>query len=503
MKSRIDVAPRSPFASFLHLRGALLAALGLSISACGGNVSIGGGGTGGGGGAAASACKNPQPILQPSGHDTGFVRCEDGAIDRVAKVTCDPTTSPWPATCGSPGSPNGYCNAKTDCKDAPGGYCLDEASGCHCSYASPSKCQTDEDCGTGYVCACAGTAFADDATCVRANCAVGSDCASGECGFSNYYNGCYQEQDVACRTADDACRSEASCVNGQSCGVSSGTPGFQCVDYTCTVGRPLLVDSAPRFAPPRRRADWLADRPLPETASLPADVREALAAHFKAMGAMEHASIGSFARFSLELLALGAPPALLREAHVAAEDEIVHAELAYAMATAYSGEPVGPGALNVKGVVPCDDPRDIVSALVKEACVGETVAAAEALHLAGSVQDPALAALHAQVAEDEARHAELGWRTLAWMLSERPELAVEADRAFSEAIREIGSLPVTASSVVAPEWGLLSSAALGEVRQRAARDIVGPCRLGLMEAALSGQRVSGDRQLESVMAGSA
>ncbi|MFO0592301.1 MAG: ferritin-like domain-containing protein [Polyangiaceae bacterium] len=501
MKSRIDVGARSPFASFVHLRGALLAALGLSITACGGTVVGGSGGGGAGGGTSASACKNPQPILQPSGHDTGFVMCEGGAIDRVAKVTCDPTTSPWPSTCGTPGDPNGYCNAATDCKDAPGGYCLNEASGCHCSYASPSKCQTDEDCGKGYICACAGTAYPDDATCVQADCATPSDCASGECGFSNYYNGCYQEQAIACRTASDACRSVADCAGAQACGVSSGTPGFQCLDYTCTVGRPLLVDSAPRFAPARRRSDWLADRPLPETGDLPEGVRESLAAHFTAMGAMEHASIGSFARFSLELLALGAPPALLREAHAAAEDEIVHAELAYAMATAYSGQPVGPGALNVKGVVPCDDPRDIVSALVKEACVGETVAAAEALHLAGTVVDPALSALHAQVAEDEARHAELGWRTLAWMLSERPELAAVADQAFSEAIREIGSLPKTVSDVVAPTYGLLSSAALGEVRQRAARDIVGPCRLGVMGAALAGKRASGARETSAAHLG--
>lgn len=39
----------------------------------------------------------------------------------------------------------------------------------------------------------------------------------------------------------------------------------------------------------------------------------------------EHASIASFSKFSLELMAVGAPAALLVRAHEAALDEINHA----------------------------------------------------------------------------------------------------------------------------------------------------------------------------------
>src|SRR5262245_52773660 len=48
----------------------------------------------------------------------------------------------------------------------------------------------------------------------------------------------------------------------------------------------------------------------------------------------EHASVASFARFSLELLALGAPSDLIARAHRAAIDELEHTELALGVARA-------------------------------------------------------------------------------------------------------------------------------------------------------------------------
>jgi hypothetical protein len=45
---------------------------------------------------------------------------------------------------------------------------------------------------------------------------------------------------------------------------------------------------------------------------------------------MEHASIASFAKFSLQLVMVAAPPALLADAHDAAVDEIHHARVGFA-----------------------------------------------------------------------------------------------------------------------------------------------------------------------------
>lgn len=84
------------------------------------------------------------------------------------------------------------------------------------------------------------------------------------------------------------------------------------------------------------------------------------------------------------------------------------AKLAYTLATVYSGQPTGPGRLPITGVAPGSAAADIVQALVREACVGETIAAAEALALSTLVVDPAQRSVFARISEDEARHAELG-----------------------------------------------------------------------------------------------
>jgi hypothetical protein len=51
---------------------------------------------------------------------------------------------------------------------------------------------------------------------------------------------------------------------------------------------------------------------------------------------MEHASVAAFARFTLDLLALGAPADLVQSAQQALGDEIAHAELCFGLAGATS-----------------------------------------------------------------------------------------------------------------------------------------------------------------------
>ncbi len=484
--------------SFNALRAWLFAALGLTALGCGGNVTtgsssggsgVGGGVAGGGGvGGASSLCLSPTPILQPDGKESGFVRCADGAIDRVAPGTCGVTLKD---TClGTEMTLE--CVTGMDCTAKEHGSCVaysggapgPEVTGCGCQY----QCATDADCDPGSICACAGVGDPEQAFCISApGCALPGDCASGECGYSEYDNGCWTEKALHCRSSADTCRGDAECPStAPQCAVSDINVGtFGCATSNCQIGRPLLVGDTLLFAPSERRADWTEQSVCPETASLAPGLRAALAAHFTAMGAMEHASIGSFARFSLELLALGAPPALLEATHDAAGDEILHARLAFALATAYLGAPVGPGKLPVTGVAPATDEREIVRALVREACVGETVAAAEALALSTIVTDPALVSVHTKVSKDEARHAELGWRSLAWMLERSPDLLPVVEEAFRGAMATISGAPLVGSDVVSPEHGLLSPAALAALRAKAVREIVEPCRIALIEKATS------------------
>ena len=102
----------------------------------------------------------------------------------------------------------------------------------------------------------------------------------------------------------------------------------------CGKGRPLLIDDRARVASPALRDDWAEAEQLPHVDRLTAASRRALAEHWTAAALAEHASVASFARFVLDLGALGAPPALLADATTAMHDEIRHAQVSFALAEA-------------------------------------------------------------------------------------------------------------------------------------------------------------------------
>jgi hypothetical protein len=130
---------------------------------------------------------------------------------------------------------------------------------------------------------------------------------------------------------------------------------------------------------------------------------------------MEHASVAAFSRFSLQLLAVGAPPSLIEDAHRAALDEIKHAELCFSLAAVYAGHSIGPGPLPVdERALTGWDLQSVAVGTVEEGCVGETIAALEAQAAAELAQDEAVRAVHLRVYEDESRHAELAWRFVRW-----------------------------------------------------------------------------------------
>ncbi|MFZ5897429.1 MAG: hypothetical protein ACOY0T_40625 [Myxococcota bacterium] len=78
-------------------------------------------------------------------------------------------------------------------------------------------------------------------------------------------------------------------------------------------------------------------------ATSPSELRNALSDEWARAACFEHASIASFNRFSLELLALGAPGDLVERANRAALDEVRHARLCFALASVYAGDDFGPG----------------------------------------------------------------------------------------------------------------------------------------------------------------
>jgi hypothetical protein len=188
-------------------------------------------------------------------------------------------------------------------------------------------------------------------------------------------------------------------------------------------GRPFLVETEARIAPVVSGGDWRSARLAgPRLDHLTVAERAALAEHWTKMGQMEHASIAAFARFSLQLLSLGAPPELVEACTQALADETAHAVLCFGLASAYAGRAIGPGPLDVSGSLDVTSLGDIVDLVIAEGCFGETSAALEALEAAESAADPVIAAAYAQIARDEQRHAELAFRFVRWALEREPGL---------------------------------------------------------------------------------
>jgi hypothetical protein len=215
---------------------------------------------------------------------------------------------------------------------------------------------------------------------------------------------------------------------------------------------------------------------------LPWSVRTRLAQAWARIGLMEHASIAAFARFALHLLAVGAPPDLMRASQEAIGDETEHARLAFALSSAYGERNVGPGDLAIEGSLDGFDVHQLVATLLREGCIGETVAAIEATEALDDAHDPAVRGVLAAIARDELRHAELAWRTLAWLLASR---RVAAAWVRGEVARALSDIESSARPADAEEdlraFGIVSDAHRDELRRVAFSRVVGPCVCALLE----------------------
>lgn len=148
---------------------------------------------------------------------------------------------------------------------------------------------------------------------------------------------------------------------------------------------------------------------------LPNELRTVLASEWARAAQFEHASIASFNRFSLELLALGAAAELIQSTNQAAIEEVEHARLSFAIASVYAGAQLGPAPLPLAGL----DFSHVELAAVAhgtalDGCVNETLAAAEADAAHRNASNPVVRAVLARIARDEARHAALACQFVRW-----------------------------------------------------------------------------------------
>ena len=481
------------------LRVSLLLAIGAVPVACGGTTQqnredTGSGGSAGSSGVTAGGSKNGTEtnmgtagtvgkMMPPSGGTgvggatqttpgctgklnpaTGLVTCIEGYSHRAKKVACGGLGgAPADASAGASGAGGGggepaqakpradgsvTCGALgaagasgvEDCSQFELGYCGPSDFEARCE----SGCIQDEDCGGGAICECGHPESPSGGVCIDAHdCSTDADCSAGYfCATFGDGGGCGYHA-FACMTPEDECWSNGDCTDGGYC----DRVGVRRTCNYAVCGRPFLVDHAARVAPIVSKSDWSALGAAPRIDHLSLAEREALSRHWSRLGQMEHASIAAFARFNLQLLALGAPPELVEACTAALADETAHTKLCFQLASAYAGRALGPGRLDIERSLEVTSLEQVVDLVLAEGCIGETSAALEALEAADTASDPVVRDVYAQIAVDEQRHAELAFRFVRWAL-QRDAILVE-DR-IRAALTEVALLSPPVRNVIGP-----------------------------------------------------
>jgi hypothetical protein len=192
--------------------------------------------------------------------------------------------------------------------------------------------------------------------------------------------------------------------------------------------------------------------------------------------------VASFARFTMQLMAIGAPASLIAEATRAQGDEIRHTRICLGIASSLANETIGLGGLPVDGALDlAGDVSAILVDTIREACVNETIAAAQCQAAGQAATDPMIREALNEIAEDEQRHATLAWKTVRWILDEHPELRTLAKDTFDEALNSTWGSPATRDASLTP-WGVLSQAAEAAIAQRVLHRVVRPCADALFDS---------------------
>ncbi|MDX2091518.1 MAG: hypothetical protein SFX73_26900 [Kofleriaceae bacterium] len=166
--------------------------------------------------------------------------------------------------------------------------------------------------------------------------------------------------------------------------------------------------------------------------------------------AVSEASVGSvFVQLVEELVASGAPAAIIELARQAQRDEARHARVCADLAEAYGGTPVElPPARSVR--LPDHGQSDVRLRAALHAinlcCISETIASAFVEACLGGCAADALRELHGQHLADEVHHARVGWAYLATLSpSERAAVAPHLPALLDVQLRlwseRIGALP--------------------------------------------------------------
>lgn len=230
-------------------------------------------------------------------------------------------------------------------------------------------------------------------------------------------------------------------------------------------------------APLRNTHAWIGDPEPTLLLELRSDERRRLAEIWEVVGLRKHAAIATYAQIVVDLLSVQASPELVEAATDAIHAQTEHARIAFGLASAYRGVPVGPGVLPVGSRICAQraNLQEVVRALVVEGCLGATLAAVEAA-VAGTVcEDEGVRQVLGTLAEDELTQATFAWSFVAWAIQRDPVLVRGAlARTLDEAGEAIEAGRGTDDLSLAVH-GVLGSQARCSLRRDALRCAIMPC----------------------------
>lgn len=250
-------------------------------------------------------------------------------------------------------------------------------------------------------------------------------------------------------------------------------------------GRPFYDGQQMLLAPALTRSDWL-EAPAGLAVVPDAATRAALARAWLRDAQLEHASVASFARFSLQLLAFGAPAELIGAAHRAALDEVDHAQACFALASRYAGRALGPGELPMPSSLAASSLTEAAAAAVREGCVAETIAARLAYEQLQHATDETAQGALLRIATDETQHAALAYQFVRWAISVAgTEVCAAVEAAFAEARQQLlAAEPEPQEDVALDEWhahGRLSASERRVCVLSCLHDVIDPCASSLLD----------------------
>lgn len=213
---------------------------------------------------------------------------------------------------------------------------------------------------------------------------------------------------------------------------------------------------------------------------LDVQTRRALAAQWRENARTEHASVAAFARLTLDLIALGAPPALLRSAQDDALDEIRHTELCFDIARSIDGRAEGPApfpAATTARTLPSSRPIALAMLAVDSLVDGalhEGVSARIIAKLARRCGDARVAATMKVIAADEGRHCRHGWDVVQFCLEEggAPVAHALAGALRTLPVRMASPLPLAARTGAWERFGIMGEALESAEYERARSELV-------------------------------